>query len=310
MSRIRRRWYGTFFGVSLALGGFTEWARGDSLAAKLDSDEVLLYEPIIVHVELHLDEAFLPPEMLDDPYEANRQLWRIHRRVNLELRDPGGQKISRAFLLLEFPRPSNPARVVAATGFAFLGQADTKTNEFHHWAQAGVFTLVVIDEESGLESNEMPITFKIVSGREFEAAQIFKQSGLDGMLAALLAKQPRRAESIDLFRRLAEDYPETVYAKYARASLALLRWEDTARQHKDKGGSEVWAPVVDELVKASRLFDGAHPLRERVLFRLAQAQLVAGNPSDARRTAELLCTKLPDSEFARKAKEMLTKLDE
>ena len=72
----------------------------------------------------------------------------------------------------------------------------------------------------------------------------------------------------------------------------------------------MWTPVAEELNRASTLFAGADPVREQVLFRLAQAQEFAGNLSKARRTAELLSVEFADSQFGRKAKDMVAELGE
>ena len=179
----------------MALGGGTEWARGDRLLAKLDGDKLLLYEPIIVHVELHLDEPFSPPEAVDDPYEANRQLLRLRRRLAVALREPGGDDLSGGVFILEFPRPRESARVLRAMGVALLGRIDPKTDEFYHWGHAGTFTLVVTDEGNRLESNEMGLTFEAPSGTQLEAARIFKRCGLDAV-APLVGEELRRPESV------------------------------------------------------------------------------------------------------------------
>lgn len=298
-----------FLIVVTALGGAADSAGADRLAARLYDDSLLLYEPIVVHVELHLDKAFIPPEVLDDPYEANRQLGRLRRWLTLELRELGGEKVSGGILVIEFPRPSEPAQVLAATGLALLGRADPKTDEFHHWTRPGTFKLVVLDNENALESNEMSITFKIPSGMEFNAARIFTECGVDA-IAALVGERPRRSESTELLRSLAAEYPETVYGKYAVVAVALLRWKDTFAQHNSKGGAEVWGPVAAELKRAAATFEGAHPLRGQALFDLARAQVWAGQMSEVRRTVETLATDFPTGELGRKARQLRSELDE
>jgi len=306
MSSIGSRLRKSALPVCLALGGFVGLARADTLTAKLYGDNVLLYELIVVRVELHLDDAFLPPEVLDDPYEANRQLWRLRRRLRIELRRPEGEKVCDGILPLEFPRPTEPVRVLANTGFAFLGRADPKTDEFHHWAEAGIFKLVVVDEEHGLKSNEMSITLEVPPASELEASRLFKECGLDA-IAPLLGEQPQHAQSIELLHRLGENHVETVYGKYATASLALCRSSKTRREHNDKGGREVWEPVADELARAAKRFEPPHPVLAKLLFELATAQGLAGQRAEARQAAETLSSEFPDTEFGRKAKAMLAK---
>ncbi|MGB2987474.1 MAG: hypothetical protein WBE26_16545 [Phycisphaerae bacterium] len=293
--------------MCLGVGGFADLAGADRLTAKLHSDSAVLYELIVVRVELHLDEAFLPPDVVDDAYEANRQLQRLRRRLGLELREPGGEKVSKGILILELPRPTEPAHVLAAPGVAFLGWADPKTDEFHHWTRPGIFKLVVVDRENGLESNEMPITLKVLPQTEVEAARIFKQCGVDA-LAPLVGEQLRQTKSMELFRRLVAEYPETMYGKYAIVSLALMHYKATFAEHNNKGGAQVWGPVAAELTKAAAVFDGAHPLRGQSLFRLALAQVLAGESSDARRTAQTLCREFSDGKWARKAHALLAEL--
>ena len=283
-------------------------SKGDSLSATLEKDTFLLYELIVVKVTLRLGAPFLPST--EDPYEASRQLARLRRRLFVELRAPDGTTLTEAFLSgITFVPTDQPTQEFRTIGWGFLGKADRKGEDFEHWKRPGSYVLVVCDKQNKLESKEIPVTLGILDHAQLEAARIFASGGVDAISLVVQGEHWRR-ETLELFSRLARDYPGTIHGRYALASLALLRWEETVREHKDKGGSEVWAPVVDGLSKAATLFNGPHPLRARVLFRLAQAQIVGGNPSDARRIAELVSTQFPDTELGRKAQALLKELDE
>ncbi|MBU0717283.1 MAG: tetratricopeptide repeat protein [Planctomycetes bacterium] len=302
--RIRSRCAVICCGLSL----FANMASADRLTATLLSDNTVLYELIVVRVDLHFDDAFLPPEAVNDAYEANRQLGRLRRHLELELREPSGEKMSSALLILEFPRPTEPAHVLTAPGVALLGRADPKTDEFHHWTRLGRFKLMVVDRENGLESNEMSITIQDVPQKELEASRMFRQCGVDA-LVPLVGEQLRQSKSIELFQRLVGEYPESLYGKYAMVSLALIRWKETFAQHNNKGGAEVWGPVAADLAKATAAFDGWHPLRGQALFELARAQALAGQFPEALRTTQTLCTDFPDGQLGEKARALLSELN-
>jgi hypothetical protein len=290
--------------VVAALGVSRAW--GDSLTVGTYKDSYLLYEPLVVEVTLHLDDPFIPG--MEDPREALEQLRRLRRRLYVELRDDKGEKMSKALVCgTEFLPSEEPRSEFRASGLAFP-QAPERGGDFVPWEETGSFLLVVQDRERRLESNTISVSIRSPSRLETRASQIFREALPEAAKVMLEAESGNRSWAG--LERLARDYPETVYGKYAIVSLALVRWKETFKEHNNKGEAEVWGPVAAELTKAATLFDGAHRLRERVLFDLARAHAFAGQSSEARRTAETLSSEFPDGEFGRKAQAMLAELDE
>jgi hypothetical protein len=279
-------------------------AGGDSLRARVYQDSYLLFEPLVVEVTLHLDEPFMPG--MEDPYKALEQLRRLHRRLYVELRDNEGEKASKTLLCgAEFLPSEDRRSEFRTTGLAFP-QTPDRGGDFVPWEGTGSFLLVVRDYEHRLESNAMPVSIRSPAGSEGQAAQIFRKGSPEVAKALLQSDGGNSARGV--LERLAHEYSDTLYGKYAFASLALIRWNNTRREHNDKGGQEIWGPVAEELAKAATAFEAPHPVRARVLFELARAQGLAGHRSEARRTAETLSSEFPDTEFGRKAKAMVTKL--
>lgn len=303
------------FGTSIALFGFgfalvlpqlsvTENSSGDSLAAAVYKTSFLLYEPVVVEVTLHLEKRFRPNEK--DANEADKQLRRLRRRLDVELRDQHNETVRKGLLCgAQFLPTESPAHDFRAAGLAFP-QSPDREGGFLHSELTGTFILVVRDRGTGLESNALPIEIAAPTEDARPPSELFKES-FPGALMMILERKGDK-ETLAVFEHLARDYSDTVYGKYASVSLALLRWKDTFRQHNKTGGSEVWGPVTRELEKASTVFEGAHPLRERVLFDLARAQILAGQSSEARRTVEILSRDFPNTEFGRKAKDIPTEL--
>ena len=280
-------------------------ARGDSLTVSVYKDSYVLYEPLVVDVVLHLDDPFMPG--MDDPYKALEQVRRLHRRLYVELRDHNGDKMSRALLCgTEFRPSEEPCSEFRATGLA-IPQAPERGGEFVPWEGIGPFLLVLQDYERGLESNSILVSIKSPTGSATPAAQMFKQCGAD-MLAPLLGERPHDTESKDLFRRLAAEYGDTPYGKYAMVSLALVRYRSTFAEHNNKGGASVWDPVVADLAKAVEAFSGWHPLREKALFHLAVAEALAGNYASAKQHAGVLAKEFPSGEYGTKGNKLIAEI--
>jgi len=280
-------------------------ANGDSLAANVYRKSFLLYEPLVVEVTLHLEEPFRPD--VEDPHEAVRQLGRLRRRLDVELRDQHNETVRKGLLCdAEFLPTESPAHDFQAGGLAFLQGPDRK-GEFLHSELTGTFMMVIRDRGTKLESNALRITIVAPTEDATVAAQLFKDS-FPGALMMIL-EQKADEKTLEHFERLASEYPETPYGKYALASLALIRWNNTRREQNDKGGQEIWGPVAADLAKAVGAFDGWHPLRGQALFRLSIAQVMAGNSAEARRTAQMLSTDFPTGELGHKTRQLLSELD-
>ena len=291
---------------ALVLAISTMSADADSLTIALHRDTVLLYEPLVVQVTLTLDEPFIPNAQ--DPHEALKQLGRLRRRLYIELREPGAEKMSEGFLAyIAFPRAEEPTRGFRATGLGFLGRDEQGGEGFAHWKNPGDYVVVVTDKENRLESNEIAVTLRTPKGTDLEAARIFQAGGLDAM-NLIVQQEYSRKETLVGFQRLARDYSETPYGKYAMVSLALIRWKNTFARHNVNGEASVWIPVVAELKEAAKSFDGSHPLRGQALFQLARAQVLAGSISQARHTAVTLCAEFANGVLEHKARALLSEL--
>ena len=126
----------------------------------------------------------------------------------------------------------------------------------------------------------------------------------------MLVQQEVDEETGRAFAELSELHPETPYGRYAVAGLALIRFQDTIAEHGDKGGTGVWEPVARELAAAERLFTGKHPLREKVLFRLAQVRVVCGDYAGARKYLAAVKKDFPRGKLGSKAEDFEKKFSE
>ncbi|MGB2985612.1 MAG: hypothetical protein WBE26_06985, partial [Phycisphaerae bacterium] len=193
----------------------------------------------MVEVTLHLEEPFRPD--VEDPYEAVRQLGRLRRRLDAELRDQNNETVRKGLVCgAEFLPTESPAHDFQACGLAFLQGPDRKGG-FLHSELTGTFMLVVRDRGTGLESNALPTKIVAPTDDGTAAAQVFKDS-FPGALMTIV-EQKGDKETLVAFERLAREYSETPYGKYAVVSLALMHYKATFAEHNNKGGAQVWGPV-------------------------------------------------------------------
>jgi len=276
-------------------------ARADSLRAEVLKCSFLPYEPVAIHVDLCFDEPVLV-DFAEDPEEAEKQFRRIPRRLNVKLRDEQGTEVSESLLFgAEFTRPErgHPAKEFSACGLAFfevLKMAKGKAWEL----DPGHYTIVV-SGAGRLQSGAIAVELVAPEGKELEAAEAFRANFPGGAL--IILAQEDQTGAMSSFEDLARDYPETIYGKYAIVSLALMRFQDTVAEHSDKGGAVVWEPVARELAAAEKLFTGKHPLREKVLFRLAQVRVVCGDYAGARKYLAAVKKDFPRGEFGSRSEQ-------
>jgi len=292
--------------IVLALGaGYTTGRGEDRIESSAYSPEYLLYEPTVFEVRLILDEPFVIDP--DDPEESLRQLRRLHRRFDAILLRSGATVQEFWLTSPDFQREDAIDGRLCAQVMGFVGKSDKRGQTFTHFEEPGIYEIVVRDLEHGVESQAVGVRLRAPVGDEIPAAQLFKKS-FPGALMMIL-KQKADEKTIGCFERLASEYPETLYGKYAIVSLALIRWKETFRERNIKGGAQVWGPVAAELTKAAATFDGPHPLRGQALFDLARAQVWAGQATEARRTAQTLSTDFPTGELGHKGRQLLSELD-
>jgi len=278
--------------------------KGDSLEAKVYQEDFLLYEPLVLAVRLHLDEPFIPN--MEDPHEALKQLRKLRRRLVGEIREDDTVIYRIPLSTPEFLPASEPTSDFRATVIGFLGRTDERGQAFTHFERVGSYLIVVRDLEQGVEANPIRLRISDPEEEEASAADLFRSAFPMAVMSIIEQKADEKTRGC--FERLASEYPETPYGKYAIVSLALMHYNATFAEHNNKGGAPVWAPVAEELTKAVGAFNGWHPLRGHALFRLALAQILAGESSDARRTAQTLCRQFSGGRWARKAHALLAEL--
>ena len=107
--------------VVIVVAGTTA-ARADSLQIQSPTSTYELYEPIVVAVELHVDEPYQPDP--SDPRTGAQVLRRVtHRRLDAELRDVDNHVLcDRSFALISGFRPREAGqKVFRASGVVVLG---------------------------------------------------------------------------------------------------------------------------------------------------------------------------------------------
>jgi len=301
-SRIRLLCCGLGWGLCCA--GLTQETSGDTLVIRLHKEKVLLYEPLVVEVTLNLEEPFR--RTVDDPHEADRQLHRLRRRLYAVLKDADDEALCKGLIgCLAFTPTEEPTSEFEDTGLAFL-QSPNRKGGFLHSERTGTYTLVVRDRERGMESNAVPITIVAPRGEEVGAAEVFTQNS--AKVARAIIEPGAQGSVVPSLARLASEFPETPYGKYAIASLALRHFEVTMAEHNIKGGAAVWSPIAAELRKAASRFTGRHPLREKVLLDLATAYAYAGDIVKSREAANALVSDFPNSKSTKEATQLLNEL--
>lgn len=283
-------------------------AHADSLRAELTKRVFLLYEPVAIEVVLRLDDA-LVVDFDANAGEAEKQLRRIPRRLHVKLRNDEGTEVSESLLFgAEFAgvEPDRQATDYSAGGLAFFELSNMAAGGA--WElEPGHYTLVV-SGGGRLRSNDMPLEIRAPRGKEQAAAGVFLAS-LPGAVGIIIAQEDQTGE-LSLFEDLARDYADTVYGKYARVSLMLLRYRETFAAHNNKGGAAVWASVARELATVEGVFAGRHPLRERVLFHLAITRALSGDYAGARQSALTLKEIYPYGRFASQSQQLKKEIDE
>lgn len=281
-----------------------EPALGDSLTAESSKDTYYLFEPIVVNVRLHLDEPFV--RVRDDPLEATRQRRRLRRNLDAELRD-GQDVLCEAALSTKFDAREDHAMDLYSTGVGILGEMmrDGDDVVFRFWATAGDYTLVVLDRDHRLESNEVSISIVAPEGDAVPASELFRSGGLATVPALVGIEYGEKVRPV--FEQLAKEHPDTVYGKYAKVGLALLHAE-ALRNRRVKAEPGTYPALAKDLKEAITLFEAGHPLRSRALWHLARTQrapTVAGDPEE---TIRQLLSETNDGQMIREARDFLKEM--
>lgn len=266
------------------------WA--DSLTISTSEDSFQLYEPIILNLTLHLDPPY--QIILDDPLEATRQQRRLIGRFEAELRDGNETLCSTLLSGAPFTPLRNGQTDFHVTALGCLGtqKSAAPRNEFFFWDRPGKFILVVRDPLGGMESNEIAIEF--TEPENDDAAELFRSGRLDTLM--LIHQQYEHSEAaVPIFEKLAEDFPDSAFGKYARMSLALRRADPESwlprRSEMDSGKFQALAADLKEAIS---LFKPGHPLRNRALFHLARVQPATGTESIFEQTLRQLSSETHD----------------
>ncbi|MGB2985948.1 MAG: hypothetical protein WBE26_08695 [Phycisphaerae bacterium] len=274
-------------------------AFGDSLSATSLKHKYCLFEPIVLNVTLHFTEPFV--RVQDDPVDAARQQRRLTRKLTAELRS-GDVKLCEAFLSGgQFDGVVDRGHQFHATVYGCLGTEvhGKPQSQFLFWDRPGKYVLVVRDQDNRLESNE--ISLEIIEPSDSKAAELFASGGLDTLSLLLIQKYGQ--DMITVFETLGNDYPQTVYGRYASTCLVLRRFETTRQAHAPKDDIELWSSLARDLEKAVGLFPPSHPVRNRTLLALGYVQRARGFRTVAEETIMQLLTETTDGSFVRMAKQ-------
>lgn len=319
--------------------------NADSLSATLHTSTVLPYEPIQVLVTLHLDGPLT--SFNEDARQAS--LDRLHLRDQVQgviLRN--GMEECR-FLLY----PVEPFAIVDGSDRSYVAPFCGTPYSFDEgnkreilYARPGEYAFVV--HWLGTDSEPALLRIRRPEGGEMRASEIWSGSGLAGILPMLL-EQKGDEQVVERFRKLAKDYPDTPYGRYARAAMGLwelkklkdqidrrntLKAYQQVRESNYKDRQDVqfaieylrshpeevewlesqpaepdWKPILAALSDGANAFGPGHVMRQRVLFKLAAAQAQAKEIPAARSTVLELCNDYGERPVPKQVTQLLKSLD-
>jgi hypothetical protein len=297
-NRATRLWTEAF--ILVFTGLYSHAVVGDTLSITVPKGELEVYEPVVIDVTLTIDPPMRP--VTRDSALANREARRLRPRLYAELwRD--GACVAEALLGGGAFEPGQIAEDrVVATLLAVFGEKSNAvpSREFVLFGQDRQFSLRVSDRDNGLESNAVLITY--TPSRVSDAAEIFASCGVDTLALLLLDKHGDA--SIPSFRDLASRFPDTVYAHYARAAIALRTVTQETRAAWGNSPTSRLGEMAGELRSAADSLEAGNPLRNRILLEISRLPASASNasPADARR--ELL-SESRDSGYRSLAKQLV-----
>ena len=287
----------------LLLGGLPyERALADSLSAESVKDAYYLFEPVVLKVTLRLDEPFV--RVGNDPGEASRQARRLRCKLIAELRDVRGP-VSEAMLGGgSFDTCEDLGTRFEARTIGVFGEIMREQDEmvFRFWHTPGKYIVVVVDRDHGMVSNDIPITIIAPEGNGIPAAELFQSGGLPTLPALHGLEYGERVQAV--FERLANEYSDTVYGKYAKIGLLLRRIEQR-RVDGIRAEPEALRDLATELRQAVTLFEAGHPLRSRALYYLAGVQRAPGVAGNPQQTIRQLLSETSDGQMTGMARQLL-----
>ena len=281
-------------------------ANGESLTVESLQETYFLLEPIVIKVTLHLDE---PLRLVhDDPIEASRQHRELRRHLAVEFRNDDGLVYETRLGALSFLPWDDLATDVLACLLVMPGELIPEKNEsrFRFWGSSGIYRVRVHDREHEMYSNDVLIRFNEPGADAREAAQLF-QAGGTGLLLALHGAE-RGVKARSLLENLAAAHGHTVYGKYARACLAVMRRPQGINQD-DQDYAEGLAAAEADLKLVIASFRPAHTMRTRALIRLAELRMGSLREDDAAAVIEKLFRETADISMVRSAHELKIRIE-
>ncbi len=287
--------------VFLQDGTATEQASaiGESFEVKLLTPELAPCEPLIVEVTLHSHIAMPDPQSTEDPRVATLEGLRyLHRRLEGILQRESSDVCTFPLYGPDLaPVDAQPTQY-RGTYFALISQLPDGGSRRTYYTEPGEYVLLIRDKENRAlsPSRAVPLKIRPTLPGELEALRQVQTVEPDELLQMLLSPQKANPDVAKTFRQLTRQHSQTVFGRYATASIALYDYARIREKHNNEGGAPVWQPVVMQLRQASdALTLKRHPLRETILLRLACAQALSESFADARRSMQKLNEEFPES---------------
>lgn len=254
---------------SIAVAVFVSTAHGQAIFLDVAKSEYNLYEPFVFSIRYDAHSAMRPGT--GDVAQFGRG-----RGFQAELRESQG-KVSDVILIA--PQHSSPESDVMT--FAFLGLAGTLAGLqgdgaiLELWNRPGSYTLVVSDSANRLRSNSVSLVIAAPDHALAEAAALFSSAGV--ALPWALVGHPQGTGANRSFQNLVQEYPLTVYGKYAQMGLVLSEAHETLNSiNLRKPEAIQTSQLVERLQKMLDSFERGHPLRGEAMFSSARLLAASG----------------------------------
>ena len=270
-------------------------SRAESITLELRTPTVYPCEPLIFDIILRLDQ---PVVESDDPVQQRENALRLRRRYRGELSSEDEVRaVVDVFGAPSYPELTDARTELRGTYWGFVTRKDAQTGEDDFYAEPGQYSLVVRDRHNpGVQrAHPVDVTILQASGVDQAARRVFEKPGLP-YVARMIVDGRMDGETVAAMKTVANDFPDSVYARYARASLAWFERRQ-AKGRVDPGAApESWARIADKMEEACTELPDWHPLRVRMLLDVGVVQFRAGRAGQARKTIEDLRDKYPRSE--------------
>lgn len=243
-------------------------------------------EPLVVEVVLRLPTLSTATATTS---QSAVDLRILHRRLEARLMRAGETVTEFPLFGPDFSPEGSSSGLFKSVHIGVISRHKPESSSYVRFDHPGQYTLIVYDtaDRDLPPSTGVPVSIRELKRDEKESYSLFRTISPAEMLTILM-EQELTPTTTTVLHDVALQYPSTIYGKYATVSMALCDFKRSLKTHGNKGGQPTWDPIVERLEKASELFSWKHPLREAVVFRLAQSQAFAKRYAQARITASNL----------------------